>query len=119
MARTKVPRKNIAISQGSDYYHEIYYTEVDGTPIDISGYGAECNFRELEESTTAFFVATTANSKLSVDGVNGKVTLHVPNADSTAFTILKGYYDVEIIAPDTQVTRIVQGTVTIDREITR
>ena len=114
-----VKKVNIKIPQGTTYTHEFNYVDSAGDAVDLTGYAARCQLRDEVETAGNFYDATTVNGKMTIVAVTGKVTLTVSDMDSTAFTVLQGFYDVELIAPNDDVTRMVQGKVTIDREITR
>lgn len=114
-----VSKVNIRVPQGTTYRHEFSYVDEAGAAVDLTNYTARCQFRETLESTTPFFDATTANGKIEITPLTGLIVLEVPHEDSSAFTILKGFYDIEIIAPNSDVIRVVQGRVTVDREVTR
>lgn len=115
----KATKANLKILQGSDFTHNFVYTNSTGTAVDLTGYTARCQFRADIADAVPIFDATTENAKLTNGGVNGTITLIVSDSDSDAFTDYRAVYDLEIIAPDATVTRIVQGTVTIDRQVTR
>lgn len=114
-----VTKINLKIPQGTTYHHEFNYVDIAGDPIPITGYHARCQFRELVDDVAFFFEATSAGAGITLDEANGKVTLNITPADSTAWVIYEGVYDIEIVAPNTDVTRIVQGKVTINPEVTR
>ena len=115
-----VPKVNLKIPQGTTYTHDFNYVEVDGTtPVDLTGYTARMQFRATKESSVFFHEATTANTGLVLDVLIGKVTLIINDADSTAFTDYSGFYDLEIESAGGAVTRIVEGKVTINKEVTR
>ena len=115
-----VPKVNLKIPQGTTYTHDFNYVEVDGvTPVILTDYTARLQFRVTKESSVFFHEATTLNTGLIIAAPSGKVTLVIDDADSTAFTDYSGFYDLEIESPGGTVTRIVEGKVTINKEVTR
>lgn len=116
----KATKVNLRVLQGSDFAHEYNYVDANGNVIDLTNYTARSQFRELVTDVAFFYEATTGNGKITIDGATGKITLKVPASDSSSWTaIYNAVYDLEIVAPDTTVTRIVEGKVTIDPEVTR
>ena len=115
-----VPKINLKIPQGTTYTHEFNYVESDGTTIiDLTSYIARLQMRDEVDSVGFFHEATTENSGLTINASLGRITLAISSTDTAAFSIYKGFYDLELIAPNAAVTRIVQGKVTIDPEVTR
>lgn len=115
----KVKRKNLEIPQGTTFRYEFYYVDSAKAIVPLTGYTARCQFRSEVTSPAEFFEATTENGGLTIDGAAGKVTLYIAPDTSSAWTVYDGSYDLEIIAPNTDVTRIIQGNVIIDPEVTR
>lgn len=115
-----VTKISLKIPQGTTYTHDFKYVESDGTTvIPLTGYTARLQMREEVADAGFFHEATTENGGIVVDEALGVVTLLISSTASAAFTIYKGWYDLEIVAPNAAVTRIVQGKVTIDPEVTR
>jgi hypothetical protein len=114
-----VTKVNIKIPQGTTYRHEYNYVDSDGVVIPLTGYSARCQFRDEIATVANFYDATSAGGELVIDEPNGQVVLLVSAAASTAFIVYKGFYDIEVVAPNGDVARIVQGKVTIDPEVTR
>lgn len=116
----RVHRQTLYIPQGSTYKHTFNYLNPAGTaPVDITSYTARTHFRVNIDDAATFFEGTTEDGILSIDGTNGQVNMNIPAATTAAWTQEKGYYDIEIIAPNTEVTRIIKGALKIDPEVTR
>jgi len=113
-----VPKVPLKIPQGTTYVHEFNYVDTAGVAIDLTGYSARLQMRDEVESV-AFFYEALSGADLVIDPLLGRITMTISSTDTEAFTILKGVYDLEIIAPSTAVTRIVKGSVTVDPEVTR
>lgn len=115
----RVQRLALHIPQGSDYVHTFLYTETDGiTPINLTGFTARLQIRQDYESVNFEYEATTAND-LTINGPLGQIDLQIPNATTAAWTWDEGVYDLEIVSATSVVTRILQGTVSVSREVTR
>src|SRR5688572_27192114 len=87
------------------------------TPVNLSGYTARMKIRdriggtELEE-------LTTENGGIALDNVDKTITLLIDAAATEDYTWKKGVYDLEMVAPDTTVTALLRGSVTVVREVT-
>lgn len=108
---------NIEINQGATYILTITW-EVDGSPVDITGYTAAMQARHNIKSTSTF-ISLTDVSGLTLGGAAGTIVVNLSAATTAAITEKFGVYDLELTAPDGTVTRLLQGSVTISREVTR
>lgn len=106
---------NLVINQGSDWSIQLTMSE-DAVPVDLSGYSARAQIRTRKNSATLIGTFDC----VIIDAVNGILTMSLANAVSTAITPGVFYYDLEIFtASDATVTRLIQGIVKIDTEVTR
>jgi len=106
---------NIQIDQGSDFAIDLTVKE-DGVVKNLTGYSARAQMRAKKSDTSA--AATFTCSVTNATG--GVIKMSLPNATSSSLTAGRYYYDLEIYtASDAIVKRLLEGEVTIDREITR
>ncbi len=108
---------NINIDAGSDYSLIITHEDSAGNPIDLTTYDARIFFKRIASQVASDAEYTVANGKLVIDGVNGIITLTIPNAETTALSDIY-FYDLEIESAAGAVTRLMQGRVTISGEVT-
>lgn len=103
---------NLYIDQGTDFATNIEVTDEAGLPLDLSTHTGRAHMRKHYTSTTynAFTVSGNANGVISVS----------MNAATTA-NIAGGRYvwDLEMVSTGNVVSRIVEGIVTINPEVTR
>lgn len=110
---------NMYIPQGSTYGHRfLYRQESDDAIIALNDYEARLHIRDKVTSASTLFEATT-DDYITITGSQGIVYLEIPSAITTAWTWTKGVYDLEIISPTGKVSRIAQGNVKVDPEVTR
>jgi hypothetical protein len=109
------------IEQGATYRHTLVWMQLDGTtPINLVGCTAKMQIRSVVTSSTVILELSTANSRLVIDGALGKISLYVPDEDTTALEAIKGaVYDLEVHFPDGTVTRLCEGKISISAEVTR
>ena len=83
-------------------------------PIDLNGYSSYSHMRTSYSSNT--FIAFTT----SVNGNEGSVTLSLNANTSSSMNFGRYVYDVELIdSVSNNVSRIIEGIVTITPEVTR
>lgn len=118
---TKVPLK---IYQGATFFESWEWeTSADEgatyTPVDLTGCTARMQVRAEVASATALLTLTTENGGISLGGTAGTIELLVDAEDTAAITWDSGVYDLEIVYPGGQVTRLAYGSVTVSPEVTR
>lgn len=112
---------NFTIEQGTTFSKSFVWKTGpgNGSIVDITGFTARLQIREKITSPTPAFSATTANSNLSIVGDEGKINLSITAAQSAAFLFDTAVYDLELTSPANEVTRLVQGSITLSKSVTR
>jgi hypothetical protein len=117
MAAFKVPFK---ILQGETYNEVVTWkTGTPATPVDLTGCTARLQVRPTIDSATALLSLTTENGGLVLGNNLGTVRRIISAAATAAFSWDSGVYDLEIIFPDGTVRRLLAGTVSVSKEVTR
>lgn len=110
---------NFSIEQGATTIKPFVWKSSDNSPVDLSGYEARMQVRRSASSPDVLLEASTSNNRIQLDAAAGRFTL-VLSADVTAaIEWSRGRYDIELRSPDGDVTRIVQGEITVSKEVTR
>jgi hypothetical protein len=109
---------DIAIEQGATYIRMFVWRNDDG-PVNLEGYTARMQIRRNPSAEDVLFSATTENTLLSINAAEGKVTLVVPATTTETFDWRNARYDLELESSGGVVYRLVQGSVTVSKEITR
>lgn len=103
---------NLFIDQGTDFSTTIEVADEEGTPLNLTTYTGRAQMRK-------HFTSTAYNSFNVSGSANGVITVSM-NAATTA-NIVGGRYvwDLEMVSSGNVVSRIVEGIVTINPEVTR
>lgn len=103
------------VDQGSDFSVIIDLENDDGSPMNLFGTQIYSQFRKSYNSSTAYsFVCEI------LDAVNGKFRLKLSGLTSSSIKPGRYLYDVEIVnSGNNSKSRVVQGIVTINPEITK
>lgn len=88
-------------------------------PVDLTGYTARMQIREKLDSTTVIKELTTENGGIVIDTVKSQIKMIITAANTTLFTFNSAVYSLEMIAVDGTVTTLVNGTLTLVKEVTR
>jgi hypothetical protein len=106
---------DLVIDQGSDFALDLAVTE-NGSIKNLTGYSARAQMRS---SKTASSVSATFTCSI-VSASGGTLKVELSNATSTAMSAGRFYYDLEIFtASNAIVKRLLEGTVTLNQEVTR
>ena len=120
---TKPAKLKFTIYQGATFRKRLTWTnKATGTPLDLTGCKARMQVRAEVESTEVLLELTTENGGITLGGAAGTIDLYVGATATAAINWEGGVFDLEIIHPGAlpdDVTRIVQGTVSVSPEVTR
>ena len=122
---------NFTIEQGTTIKLELAYKDANGNPIDLNGYSGRMQIRpDYADNTKTSYIYLS--SSLNNDGtglnfsgsngvtppVSGTIGLFISAASSSALNFETAYYDIELESGSI-VTRLLQGTIKLSREVTR
>ncbi len=116
MAKTQIV--TLEIPQGATYKHYITY------PMNLTGYDVRMQFRESASSDVVLFTGTNATDDIFTVGefVNGTTTISMvipATVSSEDWDFQRAVYDIEIESSGGEITRLMQGSVIVDPEVTR
>ena len=117
------------IEQGATTDFEIKWTDVNGSPVDLTAYSARMQIRS-DYGSSGTLIATLS-STLDSDGTglnlsgsagtnplsSGSIGVFISAASSSAFTFTEARYDLEMVS-GSFVTRLVEGKVKLSKEVT-
>jgi hypothetical protein len=107
---------DLVIDQGSDFAIDLTITDA-GTAKNLTGYSGRAQIRPTHaaSSTTASFTCSIVGA--ATDGI---LKMELPSATTTSMTPGRYVYDLEIhTESDAIVKRLIEGSVTINPEVTR
>lgn len=122
-------RYSFTIEQGATTSFQLQYSDSDGNPVDLTGYQARMQIRETIPSTV---VICSLSSSLDSDGTglnlsgssgtlplaSGSIGVYISAASSSNFDFDSAVYDIELV-DGSEVVRLVQGRIKLDKEVTR
>lgn len=91
-------RFDLNITQGSNFKISIIVDDDSGDPIDLTGHTAygRVKFR-YGDADPIFYLSPTIPSSTAAQGI---VKIDLPQADTAAYPIFQGVYEVEVIKDD-------------------
>ena len=104
---------NLSIDQGSSFVSTVGVEDSTGAEFDLTNYTSRAQLRRTYKSTTAYDFETAISTPSE-----GEISLKM-NATQTAKLKSGRYvYDVEIISPEGEVTRVVEGQLEVMPRVT-
>lgn len=91
----------------------------DLQPIDLTGCTARLQVRAEVGSPTVLLTLTTENGGITLGGVSGTVDLLSAPSETATMQWDGGVWDLEIVHPGGDVTRLAEGTMSVSPEVTR
>ena len=115
-----VPAKGIKLTiyQGATYRKRFRW-RAGGLLVDLTGCEARMQVREEVESATAVLTLTTADGGIVLGGDQGTIDLEISDEATAAIAWEGGVWDLEIALPNGDVTRLLMGSVSVSKEVTR
>ena len=104
--------------QGATLERVITYTDSLDAIINITSYTAKMQVRSTAASATVILELTHI-SGITINGAAGTLTLLVDASTMSGITPATYVYDLEITAPSTKVTRLIEGKFIVKAEVTR
>ena len=105
---------NLYVDAGATYSNIITVTASNGQALNLTGYSVASQMRKSYQSSTAYdFTASI------YDANNGKIRLQLTDSDSADIPAGRWLYDVEITSAAGTKTRVVEGIVTVNPQITQ
>ena len=104
------------IDQGCDFRNIIYLSDdISNQAINISGYSVRSQMRRSYYSANASANITCIISSAG----NGEITMTMTAAQTANIKAGRYLFDVETVAGDGSISRILEGIITVTPEITR
>jgi len=107
-------QNNLNIDQGADFTYNVYLIDSAGVSIDLSGFTGNCQLRTSYASNVYF----TMN--VHVSSVNtGMITMSMNSATTSLLTAPRYLYDVKLTSNNNVVSRLMEGYITVNKDVTR
>lgn len=108
---------DIEIDAGATFQLQVLWRDSDGDPINLTGYSARMHIRRTVEAED-IDVELTSGSGMTLGGTAGTIDIEID--DATTSGLSGSYvYDLELESGGGVVSRVIQGAVTVNPEVTR
>lgn len=107
------------IEQGATLIKPIVWKDSNGNPVPLGGYTAKMQVRKSASAADVLVELSTTNGRISITPNTGTVTLIFDATTTAALSFSSGVYDLEMTSASGVVTRLMQGAITVSKEVTR
>lgn len=107
---------DFTIEQGATFRRTLTWKDQDGNPINLTGASARL---KAKKSNGVELFSLTDTDGITLGGTNGTIALYLSDEATAELDFDSARYDLEIVSPSGEVTRLVRGTVTLQPEETR
>lgn len=108
---------NFNAPQGSTFSRTLVYKANDAV-VNLTGYSARMQVRKNVNDTSTL-LSLISPTDITINGVNGSVTITVSATAMAAMPAGTFVYDLEIVSGSGVVTRLIEGKFIVSPEVTR
>jgi len=88
-------------------------------PVDLTGYTARMQIRGKVTDTAVIKELTTANSGIILNNTIKTITLTMSATDTALLTFTTAVYSLELVSSGGEVTQLINGSLSLVKEVTR
>ena len=110
---------DFTIEQGATF-NLLLTWKINDVAVNLTGYSARLQARvDVEDTETILSLTTDANGGITLGGALGTISLDRTATQTAVLQTGEFVYDLELQSGGGQVTRLVQGQLTVSAEVTR
>jgi hypothetical protein len=110
---------NFIIDQGANWFVTFVYKDAAGTPINLTGYTAALQIRDTYADATTDLSLSSPSGGITITAATGTIAVTATAAQTGAIAAGSYVYDLEITSAGGIVTRLVQGKISLNPQVTR
>ncbi len=110
---------NMTCNQGATFKRTITWLEPNKDPINLTGYTSRMQVRTAANAASTILELTTENSRITLGGTAGTVSMTVAANVTANLTPGLYVYDLEVVSGGGEVTRLIEGNFNVKAEVTR
>lgn len=109
---------DFTIYQGANLDFTATWLDDSDEPINLTGWDAEMQARPRVDAELLLFALSVGNG-ITLGDAEGTIQIQMDAEETSALDFDRGVYNLELISPPGQVTRLLEGTVRLSKEVTR
>jgi hypothetical protein len=112
---------DLTMYQGATFDYNLIWNTTEGTvttPVDLTSWSARMQMRTSYNSSTAV-LSLTSGTGITLGGTAGSILIEASATQTADIPSGPYVYDLELVSPASVVTRLIEGTIIVDPEVTR
>lgn len=109
---------HLKIRQGKTL-RKVFTFKIAGVLVNLSGYTARAQVRQIPDASTALVDLSTANGGIALGGALGTITLILADTATANLTPINAVWELELIEPGGDVMSLLYGPATIQPEVVK
>jgi hypothetical protein len=112
---------NLSMYQGASFDYNLVWNTTQGTvtsPVNLTNWSARMQMRTSYNATDTA-LSLTSGTGITLGGTAGSILIEATATQTAAIEAGPYVYDLELVSPASVVTRLVEGTIIVDPEVTR
>ena len=110
-------QKNFEVDQNTTFTFEVQYLDEDQTPIQLNFHTAKLQVRDTQGGKKLAFTLTEQDG-LTISPTEGKIQISISPDRTNKMFYPKSAYDLVIVDPSVNKTRLLEGYMTLNRSVT-
>lgn len=119
MSGKLVPLENLEILQGADWNIVLELCDGEDNVLDLTGTSYKMQIRRYYDRDVEIELSSD-NGRININTpISGSIELVLTNQQTSAFDFIDAYYDIEMTDSQGKITRLLEGKIHVNKEITR
>lgn len=110
-------QKNFEVDQNATFNFEVQYLDEDMVPIQLHYHTAKMQVRDTQGGKKLAFTLTDQDG-ITISPTEGKLTISISADRTNKMFYPKSAYDLIIVDPSVNRTRLLEGYMTLNRSVT-
>jgi hypothetical protein len=111
-------QKNFEVDQNATFQFLVEYKDNDDNAINLTGSTAKMQVRDTKGGTKLAFTLTSPTGGITIDGINGKLTVKMTPTQTNKLFYPKSSYDIMIVDSNGNKIKLLEGFLTLNRSVT-
>jgi hypothetical protein len=110
-------QKNFQVDENTTFTFEVQYLDEDNVPIQLNHHTAKMQVRDTQGGKKLAFTLTDQDG-ITITPSLGKLSISVSSERTKKLFYPKSAYDLVLIDPSVNITRLLEGYLTLNRAVT-
>ena len=110
-------QKNFQVDENTTFTFEVQYLDEENAPIQLNHHTAKMQVRDTQGGKKLAFTLTEQDG-LTISSVEGKIKISISADRTNKMFFPKSAYDLVLVDPSVNKTRLLEGYMTLNRAVT-